>query len=203
VEACVINRPLTYVHSEGFEKPLTSSQLLCGRDIETLPALMDENEELETYEFDPTSITRRHRKVLKLIKIAWEKWSTESILTLRDRDRKAIPGNKTGNKVPVGGDVIIMLSEHNNAPLQLRKIIKLTTGRDGEERIAGLKTKSGETFRSFSKLAFLESSLIEAELEAVNQTAGRDPVVDKLGICKLRVRVQKSLEIRPTLLTRL
>ena len=123
VEARVNNRPLTYVSSEGFDKPLTPSQLICGRDIETLPALVDEEDKLETYEFDPTAISRRHRKLLKLINNAWDKWSQEYILMLRDRDKKAIPGNKTGEKVPMVGDVVIMLAEHKSAPLQLGRII--------------------------------------------------------------------------------
>ena len=55
------------------------------------------------------------------------------------------------------GDVEIMLAKHKSAPQQLGRIFQLTMGRDGEDRTARLNTKSGETFRPISKLAFLES----------------------------------------------
>jgi hypothetical protein len=83
------------------------------------------------------------------------------------------------------GDVVIMLAEHKNAPLQLGRIIRLTTGKDGEDRIARLKTKSGETYRPISKLAFLESCQEEILLPEVIETADCDPAMESLDVLQV------------------
>ena len=162
VEARINNRPITYIDSEEDIEALTPSHLLYGKTIDTLPSIIDEDELDDDHIYDETTLTRRHKKILNLINVAWVKWRNEYLLALRERDRQAIPGSKSGMATPREGDVVLLIPDQKYAPSQLGRIMEILPGKDGHERVVRLKTKGGETIRPIARLAKLESSVDES-----------------------------------------
>ena len=79
---CVLNsRPLTYVSSEDIEEPLTSSHLMTGRGLLSIPDEIAVDEE-ETSEV--SLLRRRQRYLLLVLSHFWNRWKREYVVELRE-----------------------------------------------------------------------------------------------------------------------
>ena len=161
VEVCarVNSRPLTFVGSEIDEPiPLTPIQLLKGTVPDTLPPIISEEDiNDETFATSPSVLSKRHKRMLHLIELAWKRWKSEYLVSLRERDRRLIPGNVNGTVQPAVGDVVVFPANVGSKELTLGRVIELLPGQDGQCRAIRLKSRGGESVRPVAKVAFLES----------------------------------------------
>ena len=159
VEGQVNSRPLTHCSTNSEDiVPITPSHLLFGYKLNSLP--FETNVDLnEDYEFsNPSSITKRHKLILEMIKQATILWKREYLLALRERDRKVKPVSKDGDIIPKEGDVVHIVDDLKVSDWKLGRIIKLKISSDGQHRVALVKTANGTVDRPISKLSYLESS---------------------------------------------
>ena len=77
---CVLNsRPLTFVHSEDMEEPLTPSHLMLGRRIRSIPDDIVIEEEKEN---KVVILSRRHRYISVILSHFWNRWKREYVVEL-------------------------------------------------------------------------------------------------------------------------
>ena len=88
VEATLNSRPLTYVSSEDLDEPITTSHLLVGYRLLSLPDYMEDQRDPD---FSLTCMAiiqcMRHMKVV--IEHFWKRWLNEYLKELRDIHRYA------------------------------------------------------------------------------------------------------------------
>ena len=146
VEAVINCRPITYMYDDvdGIFYPLTSSQLINGRNLSLLPH--DRYYEMiSTYE----SLSKRakyHKALLHQFSRRWkEEYLTGLIEVYRPKDKQQEPNISVGDIVPLKDD------SKKRAFWNLCKILELIVGTDGRVRsakiqIAGEKSQ-GKVFR--------------------------------------------------------
>ena len=171
VEGRVNDRPLTYLSSSSEDSiPISPSQLINGHKINSLPSIVDEIDLDEDYQFDnPSNINKNHRHLLELLNQFWAMWRKEYLQSLKERDRKQIPGKDSGDIIAKEGDVVLLMDNVPNSQWKLGRIIKLYSSQDNENRVAQLKTSFGITTRPLAKLCHLECvTLDKPNLKTIN-----------------------------------
>ena len=143
IEAIVNSRPLSYVHPDDLEEPLTPSHLIVGRRLLSLPDHLTYLEPVgdEDFELNVDTLQRRTKHLNNIINHFWRRWSREYLLELRDTHRQR---SSSGIKnAIVVGDVVLIHDEDNPRGFwKLAKVQKLIIGQDGEIRGATLKVGS-------------------------------------------------------------
>ena len=105
-------------------------------------------------------------------------WKKEYIFALRERDKKSVPLNSTGDIIPKEGDVVCIMDDSFNTQWKLGRILRLVKGSDGEFRVAELKTSNGITTRPLSKLCYLESCRIDPKATLLVDQDSTNPNVE-------------------------
>ncbi|KAG8172925.1 hypothetical protein JTE90_011271 [Oedothorax gibbosus] len=139
-------RPLTYL-SEDVEdlQPLTTSLFLNGPRESSVPDLED---------LDSTSMNKRYRYRQKLKENLRKRFRTDYLGQLTHNAWKRCPTSlQIGQIVIVGNDQTKRLS------WPLAKILELYPGKDGNVRVARLKTAHGELLRPLQRLYPMEMTL--------------------------------------------
>ena len=143
IEAVINSRPLSYLHPDDLEQPLTPSHLLVGRRLLSLPDHLChlEPEDDEDFELNTTSVQKRVKHLNNIINHFWRRWRREYLLELRDTQRVRV--SKGVKKTLTDGDIVLL----HDADLprgcwKLAKVQGLITGRDGKVRGASLKVAS-------------------------------------------------------------
>lgn len=142
IEAIVNSRPLSYVHPDDLEQPLTPSHLLVGRRLLSLPDHLTYLEpEDEDFELSTESLQRRAKHLSSVLNHFWKRWGREYLLELRDAHRQRGP-KKSDNPIAVG-DVVLVHDENSPRGFwKIARVERLITGKDGAVRGAVLKVAS-------------------------------------------------------------
>ena len=147
IEACLNSRPLIILPGaeDSVIGALTPGHFLVGRPLQALP--------------DPAAV-HQSLTLLKrwdcqaLMRHFWKRWSTEYLTTLQKVNKWRTP---TSSKISVG-DVVVVREDDTipgRWPLATR-VIQTYPGRDGEVRVATVKTGCGSVYtRPIVKLALL------------------------------------------------
>ena len=83
VEMILNSHPLSYVLSEEFEEPSTSSHLLLGLSL--LDVVTEDGEADTNYDGNVThnDLTKRMKHLSKTLDLSWRRWKMECLLELR------------------------------------------------------------------------------------------------------------------------
>ena len=107
-EGTLNNRPFTYLSAEEFDKALTPSHHICGRQLEQLPDVKvpNGNEELS-----PNVLNKRQKYLSSLLRHWWDRWKHEYLVNLRESHnlsstRRGEPQIKQGDAVTVHQDKV-------------------------------------------------------------------------------------------------
>ena len=195
IEAVVNDRPITYVYNDINEPlPLTPAHLLYGRPITSFPTDTQSIQELA----DPTSIdkqnlTRRYIYISKLIEDFRRRWSKDYLLSLRERREKHNPPN---SKLKVG-DVVLIQGEGPRIYWRMGRVLDLYSGEDQTERVALLKTSTGNTVRPIARLCHLEitDSTLVNELDYAGPEDERDVTHPVVAACPQNVDITTSPQV--------
>ena len=143
IEAIVNSRPLSYVHPDDLEQPLTPSHLIVGRRLLSLPDHLTHLEPLEDedFELNRESLQRRTKHLNNVINHFWKRWSQEYLLQLWDTHRQ---WNLSKTKVVLEvGDIVLVHDQDNPRGFwKLTRVQSLITGRDGIVHGATLRVGS-------------------------------------------------------------
>ena len=146
------SRPLCYVDDADLTEPLTPSHLMYGRNIGKRNIL---NSGELNQNPNPKS---RVKHVKTLLEHFWNRFSSEYVTSLRERDTKRVRKSGIRTEVKVG-DVMMIHKKHiARCEWPLGKVEKLVNSEDGEIRGAQLKTAEGILNRPINLLYPLEMS---------------------------------------------
>ena len=133
VESAINSRPLTYLHDDDIQDPITPSHLFCGRNImpqaESLPVLSNTD-----------NLGKRTKYMQQVIKSFWSRFSKTYLNDLREPGRKRVCEK---NVLSVGE--VVMIKEDSISPRSTwrsARIEKLLIGADGKVRGAELRSIS-------------------------------------------------------------
>ena len=143
IEAIVNSRPLSYIHCDDLDEPLTPSHLLVGRRLLGLPDYLTHLEAELDEDFEPSTeaLQRRAKHLNNVINHFWRRWSREYLLELRDAHRQR--RSKGSKSALTAGDVVLVHDQDRPRRFwKLARVQGLITGRDGVVRGASLKVAS-------------------------------------------------------------
>jgi hypothetical protein len=160
VEAHLNDRPLTdSSDSPDDDPPLTPSQLLYGRRLDSVPvAGFDPDEDGDPSAFEVEPLTQRQRRLMRLKEQFQLRFHKEYLPMLRQRanDRRQIDPPKVGDIVQI----------HDPGPRiawQLGRISEVHPGIDNQIRSVKVKTSQGILTRPVTRLYPLETKGIEVQ----------------------------------------
>ena len=119
VECRINNRPLTYVLNSLDElKALTTSHLICGYRLDSLPAITTAPYNLDPSYFETGKLNTKYHKLSKLINKWQDSWRTQYLSSLLDRHVTKKLAHKTNMNIKEG-DVVLIHSDkyRDNWPL--------------------------------------------------------------------------------------
>ena len=139
VEATLNNRPLTYIYDDedGISYPLTPSQLIYGRQINTSPN--DRQFEIVSTQ---QSLTRKAKYQKRILSQFVKRWKREYLLSIREGSR--VVNGREGQHVAVGDIVILKEDGRPRLFWKLAKIQDLIQSADGIIRAAKIRLVHGE-----------------------------------------------------------
>ena len=148
VEVTLNNRPLSYVEDD-LQLPVLTPNSLLFANSNILP-------ELEPHHIEEHDLRRRAKHLLKCKEAVWKRWHNEYLRSLRERHRT----KKTkGGLTPTVGDVVIIGdNEKKRGEWQLGVVEELVTGKDGEVRVAKVRSRKSRLERAVQQLYPLELS---------------------------------------------
>ena len=148
IEACINNRPLTFVGDEiDSSKPLTPSHFLLGKNSGLQTAVDEVEYEISQEQLSETELIRQ-----RSLELFWTTWSKDYLRNLPP----AINKFQSKGSIDVGS--VVMIREDNLVRMKwpLGVVTKLFPGRDGNVRSVELKTAKGTLVRPIQKLHNLE-----------------------------------------------
>jgi len=89
VEGDLNARPLTYDDDNPSKELITPSHLIHGRRIQSLPELLESEEEFGE---SSATYTRRHKYMTKKLEHFWKRWQWEYLTALRESHENKIAG---------------------------------------------------------------------------------------------------------------
>ena len=136
-ELVLNSRPLTYLHFDDVEEPLTPSHLVVGRRLMTIPEDCAIKEEKES---DIELLTRRQRYLILLLSHFWNRWRNDYVLSLREHHRNV--AKKNNAPVIAIGDIVTVMAENKShrGSWKLAKVEEVIKGTDSEIRGARVRT---------------------------------------------------------------
>lgn len=141
IEAIVNSRPLTPLSTDPDDLiPLSPAHFLIGRTMTSLPdqPLMD----------IPEGRLSRLQRIQQLQQHFWARWHKEVISELQERTK----WTRSYGSLQVG--TLVLIKDDNLPPLKWRlgRITTIHPGRDGQARVATIRTANGEVKRTFPKI---------------------------------------------------
>lgn len=133
IEACLNSRPITPLSNDPSDlSALTPGHFLIGRPLTNLP-------ESNLVDISANRL-QRWQRTTQLFQQIWQRWSKDYLTQLQVRQKW--PKSK-GPEIEVGA--LVLLKEDNLPPLrwQLRRVIEVSTGKDGVIRVAAVRTDRG------------------------------------------------------------
>ena len=91
VEGTLNARPLTYDDDNPSEGVLTPSHLIHGRRIQSLPKVLESEEEFGE---SSATYTRRHKYMTKKLQHFWKRWQWEYLTSLRESQKTKLLGKE-------------------------------------------------------------------------------------------------------------
>ena len=169
VEACVNDRPLTYVSGELEDLiPITPSQLVRGRRLTQFPKDRGDDEYEDPSYLSNEAVTARYHYMDKLVRDLWNRWRSEYLLALRERHTCNV--RSKGIVWPRVGDVVLVHDEGPRQSWKLGCITRLFTSGDENTRVAQIKMGTGITTRPVVRLYPLELN-VEGDPETTDASS--------------------------------
>ena len=132
-EGILNSRPLTYVHSELTETPLTPAHLICGRRLLDLYDVDSESENSSK-----EKVTKRAKYLMTVLEHFKRRWKTEYLTSIREKTREH--GKPSNSNVKIGDIVHIFEDKIPRQFWRIGRIVKLLTGKDKIVRAVELIT---------------------------------------------------------------
>ena len=144
IEMVINSRPLTYLQDDEVLEPVTPSHLMYGRRIMNKPNPVSRNQEVNP--------TKRIRYLNKLLEKFKQRYSTEYLTGLREREKRS------GRYPDIAeGDVVIVKEKYLPRSLwKLGRITRVIRASDGVPKGAQLKTELGTLNRPLHMLYPME-----------------------------------------------
>ena len=153
IEGVLNARPLCYVDDSDLCEPITPSHLTFGRNIGKIN-LLDSTTDVN----ENPNPSARVKHVKTLLDHFWQRFSSEYICGLRERDIKKKRNDKTYTAVKEGDVVMIQQKHVARSTWPLGKVTRLVKSADGFIRGAELQTSNGTIKRPVNLLYSLELS---------------------------------------------
>ena len=188
---CVLNsRPLTYVSSEDRVEPLTSSHLLTGRRLLSIP---DESIVAEEESSEVEIITRKQRYVTSLLSHFWSRWKRVYVVELREHHRVLQKGAVSNSPSVEIGDIVTVMEEgkSNRGIWKLGKVLEVCPGNDGLVRGATIEVASSNGKRK--RLRRPLQKLFPLEVRETSVADGEEPA-RPIAYTSERPRRQAAIE---------
>ena len=135
IEGVINSRPLSYISSSDLEEPLTSSYLIVGRRLLSLPDNVDDPED-EDFEVDASHLQKRVKHLARVLNHFWKRCRAEYLNELRESHHHSAKKTPDASHVSKG-DVVIVHDDSLPCGLwKLGRIQELFTGQDGLPRSA-------------------------------------------------------------------
>lgn len=129
VEGTLNSRPLTYNDNN-----LTPPHLIYGRRIQSLPEVLESEEEFGE---SSATYTRRHKYLAKKLQHFWKRWQREHLTALRESHESKTAGK---GRSPKEGDVVVVREDGVKRGLWKMGVVEgLICGRDKEVRGAHVR----------------------------------------------------------------
>jgi hypothetical protein len=151
IEAMINSRPLCYVYEDDMAEPLTPSHLIYGRRLNSVKEIRPVDTQASM--FDDNLPSKRVRYMNSLLNRFWERFCSEYLTELRERETTSAQGTPD---LSVGDVVLIKENNVSRMEWPLGRVIRLVTSEDGVVRGAVLQTKDGVRKRPVNKLCPLE-----------------------------------------------
>ena len=134
IEGTLNSRPLTYDDNNPSEEVLTPSHLIHGRRIQSLPEVLESEEEFGE---SSATYTRRHKYLTKKLQHFWKRWQREYLTALRESHESKTAGK---GRSPKEGDVMVVHEDGVKRGLWKMGVVEgLICGRDKEVRGAHVR----------------------------------------------------------------
>ena len=139
VEAVLNSRPLSYISEDDQKEALTSSHLVTGHRVLSLPGLATTDEDEE--EFTPTQdkLTARMKHLRELKAKFWRRWKVEYLQELREQHRHSTTNLGVSQPIVEGKAIIVYDESQLRGLLRLGRVKELITSGDGQVRVARIK----------------------------------------------------------------
>ena len=135
VEGVLNSRPLTYIHSELEEEPLTPSSLVCGKRLLSTPS-----ESKVAAKSTLSDLTTRESYLKTLLNHFWSRWRREYLPSLREFHRNLSSSRNKSSSIKEGDIVYIQEDKSPRQNWKMGKVEKLMLGQDSVIRAAVVKT---------------------------------------------------------------
>jgi hypothetical protein len=179
------NRPLTYVEDDLQFPVLTPNSMLFANS-NILP-------EMESHHLEDGDLRGRAKHLLKCKTAVWKRWSNEYLRSLRERHRTK--KTKRGFTPKVGDVVIIADDEKKRGKWSLSVVEELVAGKDGEVRVAKVRSKKSHLERAVQHLYPLELSCdVEPPAKAVMNPEAPTFRPKRAAAVAARQRIRKVTE---------
>lgn len=182
VEAVINSRPLTYISEDKDDLvPLTPAMFL------------QDNREVEFPEemaLDAQALRNQHKSLVKMREELRTRFRSEylSLLVQRGKEKK-LPDFHVGDVVLIGSD------DKKRILWPMGRILELIQGRDGQIRIAKLKTQHGIWTRPLQRLYSLEVSTRDVpDVKKVKQISSQDAVRNLEKEAETRTRFGRKVK---------
>ena len=166
------SRPLSYVSAEDIEEPLTSSHLIIGHRVLSLPNTVlhySEDDSDDDLDLSHEALGRRMKHLNKTLDHFWKRWRLEYLIQLRECHHYD-KGTNVSEKIHVGDIVLVHDEHHPRGFWKLAKVEKLIEGSDGHARGAVIRTPSKGTKTTILRCPLKFLYPLELCCKAINET---------------------------------
>lgn len=139
---CILNsRPLTQLSTDPNDyAPLTPAHFLLGKSLIGMP-------DPDVTHISETRLSM-YQRIQQVKQHFWSRWSKEYVSELQQR----VKWKQTQSDIKVGTLVLIKEDNMPSMKWKLGRIISVYPGKDNVNRVAEIKTMSGNIRRTFSKI---------------------------------------------------
>ena len=195
IEITLNNRPLSYVEDDIQMPILTPNTMIHGIAISELEEDVSSTEDKD--------LRKRARYIQKWKNLAWQRWTTEYLKTLRERQNLRSKAKK--NQLSKGYVVLIQGDQKNRGRWNIGIVMKLNRGTDGTVRSARIKCEKSMLKRTIQHLCPMDLSCDltteTGENSASLNVNAREYILERTAVVAAKLQIRDATEYereRPT-----